>query len=344
MNGNKYSFGRVGRLLLLAMFGVVLVFGSSAQANAQALGWEGETGVFVTPLAYTASAEGQKFHPVVAYHYFNAGSVIGDFHEASIEMGVGKRFEFGYTREFHNFGGNAELSPLWQDGFDIFNAKYIVIRENSFNSKWVPAISAGIIARTGVRNVGDYVKWVNDAKNSNGSHNEDFYAVATKFVPTPHAGPLAAVILNAGIRETNAELWGMGGNAPDWTARGFGALGFAFKGPDKSTIVFAAEASQKQRRDGTQYSNLPHLLRPRYPKRETQVELRYWYCAGCRRGLRKRSDGDQPESTSPVWSTGILRLLVDWKLGAMIHGLWHSACHHGTRRRSTSLAILLGDE
>ena len=245
MNGNKYSFGRVGRLLLLAMFGVVLVFGSSAQANAQALGWEGETGVFVTPLAYTASAEGQKFHPVVAYNYFNAGSVIGDFHEASIEMGVGKRFEFGYTREFHNFGGNAELSPLWQDGFDIFNAKYIVIRENSFNSKWVPAISAGIIARTGVRNVGDYVKWVNDAKNSNGSHNEDFYAVATKFVPTPHAGPLAAVILNAGIRETNAELWGMGGNAPDWTARGFGALGFAFKGPDKSTIVFAAEASQQ---------------------------------------------------------------------------------------------------
>jgi hypothetical protein len=31
-----------------------------APADAQALGWEGETGVFVTSLAYTASAEGQR--------------------------------------------------------------------------------------------------------------------------------------------------------------------------------------------------------------------------------------------------------------------------------------------
>jgi hypothetical protein len=31
-----------------------------APAYAKALGWEGETGVFVTPLAYSASAEGQR--------------------------------------------------------------------------------------------------------------------------------------------------------------------------------------------------------------------------------------------------------------------------------------------
>jgi hypothetical protein len=243
-SSNQKSLGSpIGRLLLTASLGVAFLFGSSVVGNAQALGWEGETGVFVTPMAYTASADGQKIHPVVAYHYFNAGSVIGDFHEVSLEAGIGQRFELGYTREFHNLGGDPSLSPLWQDGFDIFNAKYILVPENYKKNNWVPAISAGIIARTGVRNVGDYLKW--HPNTNNGSHNEDFYVVATKAVPVKNAGALAAVVLNAGIRDTNAELWGMGGNAPDWQARGFGAVAFVFKGPDKSTIIFGSEASQQ---------------------------------------------------------------------------------------------------
>lgn len=239
----KGNIRSMGRLLLMASFGVAAVLGSSATGNAQALGWEGETGVFVTPMAYTASAEGQKIHPVVAYHYFNAGPVIGDFHEASIEAGIGKRFELGYTREFHNFGGDASLSPLWQNGFDIFNAKFILVPENYKRQNWVPAISAGFIARTGVRNVGDFLTW--HPATNDGSHNEDLYVVATKAVPVKKAGPLAAVVLNAGVRGTNAELWGMGGNAPDWQARGFGAVAFVFKGPDASTIIFGSEASQQ---------------------------------------------------------------------------------------------------
>jgi hypothetical protein len=44
-------------------------------------------------LAYTAWAEGQKIHPVVADYYFNAGPVIGEFHETSTEVGLGQRFE-----------------------------------------------------------------------------------------------------------------------------------------------------------------------------------------------------------------------------------------------------------
>lgn len=233
----------VGRLLAIVPLGIAFLSGTCPAGNAQALGWEGETGVFVTPMAYTASAAGQKIHPVVAYHYFNAGSVIGDFHEASIETGIGQRFELGYTREFHNFGGNAALSPLWQDGFDIFNAKYIVVPENYKKQKWVPAISAGVIARTGVRNVGDYLTW--KSNTDNGRHNEDFYGVATKAVPVKNAGRLGAVVLNAGVRGTNAELWGMGGNAPNWQARGFGAVAFVFTGPSKSTIILGSEASQQ---------------------------------------------------------------------------------------------------
>lgn len=72
---------------LAVLLGFVLALASAPAGRAQGLGWEGETGVFVTPLAYTASAEGQKIHAVTAYHCLDAGSVIGNFHEASIEVG-----------------------------------------------------------------------------------------------------------------------------------------------------------------------------------------------------------------------------------------------------------------
>jgi len=221
---------------------VVLTFllTSTVTSHAQALGWEGETGVFVTPLAYTASAEGQKIHAVTAYHFLDAGSVIGVFHQASIEVGIGKRLEFGYTHEFHAFGSDATLSPLWQNGFEIFNGKFQLLPENYAKKKWVPAIATGFIARTDVRNVGNFLAESNPSKMS-GKSDGDIYVVASKVVP---AKP-AALVLNAGVRGTNAELWGMAGNAPDWQARAFGAVALAFTGPSKSSIIFASEAAQQ---------------------------------------------------------------------------------------------------
>jgi hypothetical protein len=230
---------------------MVFALGSATPSHAQALGWEGETGVFVTPLAYTASAENQKIHAVAAYHFFGAGPVIGDFHEASIEIGIGKRFEFGYTHEFHTFGTylqgtntpNPGLSDDWQNGFEIFNGKVNLLPENYAKTKWVPAISAGFMARANVRNVGNYVaaELNKNVPEMTGKTNGDIYVVATKVVPTK---PIP-IVLNFGVRGTDAELWGMGGNAPNWQARAFGAVAFVFKGPDKSTIIFGSEASQQ---------------------------------------------------------------------------------------------------
>lgn len=238
---------RWGRVAFSAL-AAALLLGWAANLHAQA-GWEGETGVFVTPLAYTASAEGQKVHPVVAYHYFHAGPIIGDFHEASTEVGVGKRFEFGYTHEFHTEGGNggvynngtsvANLNYLWQNGFDIYNGKAILIPENFHKNNAVPAVSVGFIARTGVRNVGDYLKYDNTANN--GRNNGDIYVVGSKVIT--QWIKKVPIVLNAGVRGTNAELWGMGGNAPDWQAKPFGAAAFVFTGPGKSTIIFGAEAA-----------------------------------------------------------------------------------------------------
>ena len=79
----------------------------------------------------------------------------------------------------------------------------------------------------------------------NGKTNGDIYMVGSKTIPVKDAGPFAALILSGGIRGTNAELWGMGGNAPNWQARAFGMAGFAFKGPRKSTIILASEAAQQ---------------------------------------------------------------------------------------------------
>jgi hypothetical protein len=248
-NRNRYC--HVSGFGWLTLAGVVLILSSPVRLQAQALGWEGETGVFVTPLAYTASAEGQKLHPVVAYHYFNAGEVIGDFHEASVEVGIGKHLEAGYTREFHVYGSDASLSPLWSNGFDIFNGKAILIPENLHKQNWVPAVSVGFIARAGDRNVGNYL-WEHGSTTGkmSGQSNGDIYLVGSKVVLVKNAGAFSAFVLNAGVRGTNAELWGMGGNAPDWEARAFGAVAFAFKGPDKSSLIFASEAAQQPHHPG----------------------------------------------------------------------------------------------
>ena len=130
MNSFRSRVNRLGWPWAMAL-AVAMIVGlvSTVQLHAQALGWDGETGAFVTPLAYTASSETQKIHPVVAYHYFNAGPVIGDFQEISIEVGLGKRLEFGYTHEFHASGGNIQLSPLWHSGFEIFNGKVNLLPE-----------------------------------------------------------------------------------------------------------------------------------------------------------------------------------------------------------------------
>jgi hypothetical protein len=240
LNMPRLERSRLSLTLMSLFFGFAV--SAAPVCYAQSLGWEGETGIFVTPLAYTASAENEKVHAVVAYHYLNAGPVIGDFHEASVEVGIGKRLEFGYTHEFHTFGSDAGLSPLWQNGFDIFNGKVMLVPENYGKKKWVPALSAGFVARPNVRNVGNFMEqYAVTPQRIGGMANGDVYVVASKVVPTKPV----PIILSGGVRGTNAELWGMAGNTPNWQARGFGAVAFVFKGPAKSTIILGSEAAQQ---------------------------------------------------------------------------------------------------
>jgi hypothetical protein len=224
---------------------LLLVLGA-ASVPAQSLNWEGQTGVFVTPLAYTAaSPEHNAGKPIVAYHYLDAGSVLGGFHTASVTEGALGRLEFGYTRVFHQDGDTAGLSPLWKDGFNIVHAKVNLVKENAGKNNWLPAISAGFVARTQVANVAGQL-----ATPTRTYNNADFYAVATKTITQTKVVP---VLLSFGYKATNAQVFGLAGNAPAYKGRAFGAAAFVFKGPAKSTLILGSEFAQQPR----EVRNLP---------------------------------------------------------------------------------------
>jgi len=229
------------RLKWFAPAFLLLSLGFAARtAQAQSLGYEGPTGVFVTPLASTAASPAHGAgHPVIAYHLLAGGPVIGTWNTVSITEGFAKRIEVGYTREDHAAGNTAGLSPLWTDGFNIFHGKVNLVPENAGKTKWVPAISVGGIARTNDSNVGD-------GSNGQTKTNGDIYVVGTKVIT--QFSKKVPVLLNAGVRGTNSSLWGLGGNAPDFSARGFGALAFVFTGPGRSTIILASEVAQQPQR------------------------------------------------------------------------------------------------
>lgn len=223
----------LGGLSLLAV-----LIANAPSAQAQSLGWEGPTGVFVTPLAYTAPSPAKGLgQPVVAFHFLAAGPVIGSYSTVSITEGIAKRIEVGYTGIAHASGDTTGLSPLWNGGLSVVHGKATIIPENAGKTKWVPAVAVGGIIRVNDTNVFD-------GTNGQGTTNGDAYIVATKLIPQSKKVP---ILLSGGLRGTNASLWGLGGNAPDFAARAFGAVGFAFTGPGKSTIILASEVAQQPR-------------------------------------------------------------------------------------------------
>jgi hypothetical protein len=220
-------------------------------AAAQNLNWDGQTGVFITPLAYTAASPTTGFgRPIVAYHFLNAGSVLGNFHTISVTEGIGGRVEFGYTRDLHQEGSTAGLSPLWGSGFNLVHAKVNVVKENAGKHAWLPAISGGFVARTQDRNVSGLL-----LAPPKSYSNADFYVVASKTITQTKAVP---IVLNLGYKATNASVYGLAGNAPGYTGRLFGAAAFVFKGPAKSALVLGSEFSQEPR----QLQNLPGAIVP----------------------------------------------------------------------------------
>lgn len=231
--------------LPLALVAVALL--SSPSAFAQGLNWEGQTGAFVTPFAYTSASPANNFgRPQVAFHYLNGGEVVGNLFQASFTVGLLKRVEIGYTRAFAA-QANSALSPLFDNGFNAFHGKINFLPENSFKTKYLPALAAGFVVRTQVRRVGGVLT---QADTTNG----DAYLVATKLITRTKV----PILLNFGVKETNASLLGIAGNAPYWRPLLFGAVGLVLPGPAKSKVVVGSEAHQQPKR----IENLPGATLP----------------------------------------------------------------------------------
>jgi hypothetical protein len=224
-----------GQLSLLVVVAALTFFLTAPGSEAQNLNWEGQTGAFVTPFAYTSASPTNGFgQPAVSFHYLNGGEVIGGLYQASATVGFLKRFEAGYTHSFNSAGSTDGLSPLFEGGFNIFHAKANLLRENVWKHNLLPAVSVGFVARTQVRHVGGVI-------NGQDTTNGDIYLVATKTITQIKWLPIVA---NGGIQTTDAAVLGIAGNAPSWQGRGFGAVGFVLPGP-KSKLVVGSEAAQE---------------------------------------------------------------------------------------------------
>lgn len=203
------------RLSTLAVFvGACCLRPSSAEA--QALTMDGQSGVFFQPWANVVPAAPRKFNgPTLSYHAVTAGPVAGDYFNVSVEEGFGNWLEFGFTRDNHSDGGDPAYSPLFNyAGMNIFNVKAKIVPENLHRHPWVPAVAIGGVLRTNVL----YVSQTLAQKNAT---NGDIYGVGTKLIVIEKKFPL---LLSGGVRGTNAEVYGYGGNATNWQARGFGAV------------------------------------------------------------------------------------------------------------------------
>jgi len=235
------------RSIVFSSLILALALAAAQHARAQGLGYEGPTGVFVTPLASVAASPANGLgKPAVAYHFLAGGNVVGDFSTVSVTEGFAKRFEVGYTSEIHagsdNLANGSGGLP-WQFNFSIVHGKANLLPENYGKRNWVPAISVGAIYRFDDNEAGD---GNNDSALSSGSqtnNNADFYVVGTKVIT--QISKKVPVLISGGVRGTNAELWGLGGNAPNYQARAFGAAALIFTGPSKSTIIVGSEVSQQ---------------------------------------------------------------------------------------------------
>jgi hypothetical protein len=201
---------------------------------------DGESGIFLQPMAEVVPSPQNKFGgPTLSFHAVNAGPVAADYINTGVEEGFGNWLEFGYTRDFHTNGADPTISPLFNfHGMNIFNFKAKLLPSNYHGHKYLPTISVGGVLRTND-------PFVVQAVMHKDATNGDVYLVGTKLFTI---GNKFAFVANVGVRGTNAQKYGYGGNTVDWEARAFG--GIALPIPIKKLVVItpAVEVDQEPRR------------------------------------------------------------------------------------------------
>jgi hypothetical protein len=236
-----------GRIVPLVL--VLLAPCFAGTAFGQALDMDGQSGIFFQPWAEVVPAGHHRLGaPTLSVHVVDAGPVAGDYLNVGIEEGFSNWLEFGYTRNNHTDGGDPTISPLFNfAGMNIFNVKVKLIAAGAHKLKYMPAFSVGGVLRTNDPFVVQAVAHTN-------ATNGDVYGVATELFAF---GKKFAFLANAGVRGTNAQKYGYGGNTIDWEARAFGGL--AFPVPIKKAILIAPTAEVDQEPRYIKYVPTAHL-------------------------------------------------------------------------------------
>jgi hypothetical protein len=239
---------------------LILCF-TAQYTQAQSLGFEGPTGIFITPTAYVSPSPLKGVGRASgAFHSLAGGPVLGNFSTASVTFGFAQRFEIGYTgvihsdgNPTHNVGNITNLSPLWKDDYSIAHGKANVIPENFMGLKWVPAVSVGGVFRFNDKEMfnggsDQPLTSIFEVMENDGYYhrtwNGDGYLVGTKTITQIYAK--TPITLSGGVRGTNAALWGLAGNASCFKTRGFGSVAVEMPTlPYGIRVIPAAEYSQQ---------------------------------------------------------------------------------------------------
>lgn len=189
------------RLSKVSSISLLLFLSFSPHASAQ-LNWEGQTGGLITPFAYTSSSSMGIGRPQLTLHYLAGGAVVGNDVQVSVTAGFLKIAEGGFTRTFNAQGGD-EMAPLFANGFNAAHLEFRLVPENAWHTSFVPAIAAGTIVRTQVRRLTE----VTERENTTAT---DFFLAGTKTI----ANLCVPIILNLGVKLTNASMLGIAANSP----------------------------------------------------------------------------------------------------------------------------------
>lgn len=233
----KMCTNGAGQAVLIVMS--VLAPGLSHRALGQALTMDGQSGIFLQPEADVVPSPRHQFgDPTISFHAVDAGPVAGDYINVGVEEGFDNRLEFGYTRSNHTDGGDPTISPLFNfEGMNIVNVKAKIVPAGAHKLKYVPAVSIGGVLRTNDPFVVQFVEHKN-------ATNGDIYGVATELFTF---GKKFAFVGTGGVRGTNAQKYGYGGNTIDWEARAFGGLAFPVPIKGKIVVAPAVEVNQEPR-------------------------------------------------------------------------------------------------
>src|SRR2546427_9784806 len=88
-HGAAWWGSHYGSVLAVILLTVMVMGPGTNRASAQSLNWEGQEGIFITPLAYAVPSTDKGFgRPVVAYNYLDAGVGLGVFMYVMVCMGA----------------------------------------------------------------------------------------------------------------------------------------------------------------------------------------------------------------------------------------------------------------